>query len=540
MSPGTDGAPSGADGADAAVERAAPPGAEPVVDVRDAFCLLPEPALRGLTLHVRAGERVVVHGPNGSGKTTLLRVLSGEQPLSAGRASVAGRDITGSAGDLVAWRVSRLGWLDVLDNVALQQRLAGVRAIVARAAARDALERLGAGHLATRSVVTLSGGEAQRVAVCAAIAHRPRLVLADEPTGQLDAEAAEEVYDALAAAVLDSGSALVLVSHDRGAARIADRVVRIRDGRLSETWAGRHGDRAGAGGDVQESLIVDDRGWVRLPEPLRRTAGVRDTVQVHLRGSEIILEPTPGALRPAPGSLPDVAALQPYPLADRSVIATLRGVTKAYGGRQVLSGIDLDVPAGRLLVVRGRSGSGKSTLLRVLVGLEHPDAGTAHVDGVDVSSLDRAGLASMRRRLAAVVGQDVHLAEAEDVAGNLELARPVRGLEADPGEGGAADRRWLDALGIGALAHRRVDLLSGGERQRVAVARALAVAPRLLVLDEPSSQLDEASAEQLAGVLRRAAAGGTAVVVASHDPVLVAAADIVHDLAAAPWPRPRG
>ena len=218
---------------------------------------------------------MVVHGPNGSGKTTLLRLLAGEQPIAAGHAVVAGREVgVGSRGGdaaAAAWRAQRLGWvdqhaartlrpeLDVLGNVALQLRLAGQRASAARAAAAEALDAVGAGHLGGREVVALSGGEAQRVAVAAALAHRPVLVLADEPSGELDLASADLVDDALSAAVRAAGAALVLVSHDRRAARIGDRVVRIRDGRLSETWQ--------PGGE--ELLVVDDRGWLRLPEAVR-------------------------------------------------------------------------------------------------------------------------------------------------------------------------------------------------------------------------------------------------------------------------------
>ena len=176
-------------------------------------------ALRGITLALAPGERVVVHGPNGSGKTTLLRLLAGEQALAAGRAVVAGQAVgegVGGRGGRTAavarWRAAKLGWvdqhpartlrpeLDVLGNVALQQRLAGVPATQAREAAQRALDAVGVGELAGRQVETLSGGEAQRVAVAAALAHGPALVLADEPSGELDATNAELVYDALAAA----------------------------------------------------------------------------------------------------------------------------------------------------------------------------------------------------------------------------------------------------------------------------------------------------------------------------------------------------
>jgi ABC-type lipoprotein export system ATPase subunit len=505
-----------------------------VVEVRDAFCLhaLADGAvvaLRGISLTIAAGERVVVHGPNGSGKTTLLRLLAGEQALAAGRAVVAGREVgVGSRGGdaaAAAWRARRLGWvdqhaartlrpeLDVLDNVALQLRLGGVAAAAARAAAREALDAVGAGHLGGRDVVELSGGEAQRVAVAAALAHRPVLVLADEPSGELDLASADFVYDALSTSVQAAGAALVLVSHDRRAARIGDRVVRIRDGRLSETWQ--------PGGE--ELLVVDDRGWLRLPEAVRPAS---HTVRAERAGEGVALSPAgPAATPAAPAPAQDEAGIPATPGAP---VATLKAVTKAYGERVVLGGLDLDVPAAALTVVRGRSGAGKSTLLRVLVGLERPDAGRVELGGVDLGGLDRDGLARARREHAAVVGQSVHLAETSDAMRNLEVARAVRGLPADP-EG---DLARLDALDLLPLRDRPVRLLSGGERQRVAVARALGVGARLVVLDEPSSQLDEASAERLAAVLVAAARAGAGVLVASHDPVLVAAANQVVDLEA--------
>jgi ABC-type lipoprotein export system ATPase subunit len=505
---------------------------DPVVDVRDAFCLHAVPdgavvALRGISLTIAPGERVVVHGPNGSGKTTLLRLLAGEQPIAAGRAVVAGREVgVGSRGGeaaAAAWRARRLGWvdqhpprtlrpeLDVLDNVALQLRLGGVPAAAARAVAREALDAVGAGHLGDRNVVALSGGEAQRVAVAAAVAHRPVLVLADEPSGELDLVSADLVYDALSAAVQAAGAALVLVSHDRRAGRIGDRVVRIRDGRLSETWQ--------PGGE--ELLVVDDRGWLRLPEAVRPAS---HTVRAERAGNGVALSPA-GSPTPAVPPLEAVAAAA-VPATPGAPIASLKAVTKAYGERVVLAGLDLDVPAAALTVVRGRSGAGKSTLLRVLVGLERPDAGRVELGGVDLGGLDRAGLARARREQAAVVGQSVHLAETSDAMRNLEVARAVRGLPADP----QGDLARLDALDLLPLRDRPVRLLSGGERQRVAVARALCVGARLVVLDEPSSQLDEASAERLARVLVAAARAGAGVLVASHDPVLVDAADQVVDL----------
>jgi ABC-type lipoprotein export system ATPase subunit len=500
------------------------------VEVHDLFCLYDAPtgsvaALRGMSLRVPVGERLVVHGPNGSGKSTLLGVLAAEVAPSAGSVRVAGIDLTGADdATRTTLRRDRLGLvdqrarrslrpeLDVVDNVALQLRVSGRSRSEARLLAREALSRLGLDQLADRRPETLSGGEAQRVAVAAALAHRPTVVLADEPTGELDPVAADQVYDVLAAAVRALGATLVLVTHDPRASRIADRVVRIRDGRLSEQWdpAAPH----------SETLVIDDRGWVRLPDALRHGAGAVSGAVAVATGEGVLLRGTGAATAPAPAPGRDEHVRG-------SVVAALAGVVVEHSGTTVLDGLDLDVHAGTLTVVSGRSGSGKSTLLRALTGLAPVDSGDVTLLGSRLADLDRDSRAAVRRSGVAVAAQGGSLVETMHVRDNLVLARAARGLLDD----GVLVDAMCDALGLTPLAHRTVSSLSGGERQRVAVARSLVVQPVLAVLDEPTSQLDEANAEVVAGVLVDAARRGVAVVVASHDPVLLAAADTVLDLA---------
>jgi ABC-type lipoprotein export system ATPase subunit len=500
------------------------------VDVHDLFCLYDAPtgsvaALRGLSLHVPAGERLVVHGPNGSGKSTLLAVLAAEVSPSAGSVHVAGVDLTGADdATRTALRRDRLGLvdqrarrslrpeLDVVDNVALQLRVSGRSRDEARALATEALSRLGLAHLAARRPEMLSGGEAQRVAVAAALAHRPTVVLADEPTGELDARAADQVYDVLTAAVAELGATLVLVTHDPRAARVADRVVRIRDGRLSEQWdpATPH----------SETLVVDDRGWFRLPDALRHGAGAATGAVAVATADGVLLRGTGVAVTATPDE----------PLAQHArgeVVAALDSVSIDYSGTPVLDDVRLDVHAGTLTVVSGRSGSGKSTLLRALTGLAPVGSGEVTLLGQRLATLGRDARAAVRRSGVAVASQGGSLVETMHVRDNLELARTARGLPVD----GVLVDALCDGLGLTPLGHRTVSSLSGGERQRVAVARCLVVEPVLAVLDEPTSQLDEANAEVVARTLVEAARRGVAIVVASHDPVLLAAADDLVDLA---------
>jgi len=504
------------------------------VEVSDAFCLYAVPggatvaALRGMTLRVPRGERLVVHGPNGSGKTTLLRVLMGEVAPSAGSVIVDGVELAGApARRLAALRRNVLGVvdqhaartlrpeLDVLDNVALQLRLAGRPRAEARAVAAKLLAELGLEDLASRHASVLSGGEAQRVAVCAAVAHRPAVILADEPSGELDLDSADAVYDLLAAAAAHVDATLILVTHDARASRVADRVVRIRDGRLSEQWH--------PASPEDEELVVDSRGWVRLPERMRRGAGLGEQVRAREDEGDVVLSSAGEPTSPAASGQHEL----PAPVGGPTPLVSATGIRLAFGARTLFDGFQLRIDGAGLTVIRGRSGAGKSTLLRLLLGLADPDDGEILLGNRDLAALDREARATLRRELAAVSAQAGSLGESLDARENLALARAARGLPPDLGAIGAV----LGALGLDAVAARPARLLSGGERQRVALARSLVVQRPLVVLDEPTSQQDEAHAELVTSVLVAAAAAGTAVICATHDPLLSSAADEVVDLA---------
>ncbi len=213
-----------------------------------------------------------------------------------------------------------------------------------------------------------------------------------------------------------------------------------------------------------------------------------------------------------------------------------RGLTRRFGSgrREVLAvdGIDLDVPAGRLLVVRGRSGSGKTTLLNLLAGLDRPTSGTVRLADAraghdqEISAMSQPELVELRRRRIGVVFQTFALLGELTAAENVGL--PLRLVGTDPAEREQRVAELLDAVGLPTQAAQRPDELSGGQQQRVAVARALATAPDLLIADEPTAQLDSASGALIMALLSAVVheRGGTAVV-ATHDPVMADLADLV-------------
>ena len=199
-------------------------------------------ALRDVSLDVRAGEIVLVSGPSGSGKSTLLNLIAGFDRPDSGRIVVDGRAVGGSR-EAARYRREMIGFVFQLhhlipgltaeENVEMPLMPAHRRRPERLALARAALSEVGLDERRTHLPAQLSGGERQRVALARAIVGRPRLLLADEPTGSLDSEAGAQVMELLAGLSRRHGTTVLVVSHDPRAARYADRVLRIRDGRLT-------------------------------------------------------------------------------------------------------------------------------------------------------------------------------------------------------------------------------------------------------------------------------------------------------------------
>jgi ABC-type lipoprotein export system ATPase subunit len=493
------------------------------IDVRDVFRVHQTDegdaaALQGLSLTVHAGETVTVLGPSGSGKSTFLRILAGLDRPSAGTVRVFGTELAKlPARDVARYRTRTVGYADqhyaralapeltARELVGIELGLAGETAAVRNRRADELLERVGLADRRRARPEELSGGEQQRIAVAASLAHRPKLFLADEPTGELDADSARLVYATIGELIRAERCTAVIVSHDPESSSIADRVVRIRDGRVSEE----------SGGTLrEESIVVGKGGWLRLPEELLRRSGIRTHASARLEGHEIVVTGEEET-----DSTPSFDPVSEPPR-ETTEIAALRQVSKSYGARTVLDALDAAFTSSALTVVTGPSGSGKTTLLHVLAGLELPDAGEVDVLGTRVEQLDRTGRADFRRDHVGYIGQQPGLVPTLSALENVELALALRGMPPD----GA--REVLAAVGLEDRAQQRVLRLSTGERGRVAIARALAPRPELLLADEPTSRLDQANAIAVGALFVRLARDyGAAVVCATHDPLLIEQAD---------------
>jgi ABC-type lipoprotein export system ATPase subunit len=278
------------------------------IELRDVFRVHSTPegdaaALQGLSLSVREREVVTVLGPSGSGKSTLLRLLAGVERPSAGAVRVFGEDVGKlSSRRLTEYRATKLGYVDqhytralapeltARKLVSLQLGLHGATEPARLRRADELLERVGLAGMRHRRPGELSGGEQQRVALCAALAHGPRIFLADEPTGELDAATADQVYALVGELVREHECTTLLVSHDPESAKIADRIIRIRDGRVSEEWA--------PDGEASDTIVVGRGGWLRLPEELLLRAGIGERATAQLESGKVVVSPATGSTPP--------------------------------------------------------------------------------------------------------------------------------------------------------------------------------------------------------------------------------------------------
>ena len=461
----------------------------------------PVAALLGLDLRAATGEIVAVIGPSGSGKSSLLRLLAGLDRPSAGRLVILGRDLTDASNrELERHRRERVGvvaqqyrralspYLPVGASIELPLALRGVAPGDRRHRVTELLERIGLGGRGRAYPHQLSGGEQQRVAFAAAIATRPALLLADEPTGELDGVTAERVLDVLRDVVRADGVTCVVVTHDQAVERIADRVVHVADGRAIA-------ERAGSARALERN--VDAQGWLA---PVLPPAG--PSIE--------------SAIRPAvPG---DAAALE--------------GAARYYGdSRRGALGLPPTTAAfrrGGFHVVTGPSGSGKTTLLRLVTGLDRPTSGRVVTLDQDIVRLDREALARFRADRIGIVDQVRDLVPFLSAVENVELGLAIRGR--DGPDTRARSMAALGRVGLGDMASRQPDGLSSGERLRVAIARAIVAEPELLVLDEPTAALDRAGAHAVADLLRAFDGERVTILATTHDPALIEAASDRLDL----------
>ncbi|HEV3094601.1 MAG TPA: ATP-binding cassette domain-containing protein [Solirubrobacteraceae bacterium] len=464
------------------------------------------PALRDVSLAIEPGELCVLAGLSGHGKSTLLRAACGLVPhfhggRFAGRVTVEGLDtrqhpparLGALTGVLFQDPETQLVMGSVRAELALPLESRGhTAAEVARGVEEVALA-LGVDRLLDRSTHELSGGEQQRVALSAALAGRPRVVLLDEPTSQLDPVAGDELIGLLRRLNQEWDTTIVLCEHRlERCLSAADRVIAMHDGAVAHD------------GDPAAFLR-----WAAHAAPALQTPGAKLFSLAGIAAAPVGVKQARATLR-RKGLLGQADAqlqLRAQAGGEESKLlrrGRLRGWGRGIGlpvevrglwfevprGPAILRGLDLVVGPGEMVALMGRNGAGKSTLLRALAGLIAPTRGSVSSSGRVALLLQNPGDYFLRE----YVGQE---------------------LSADA----------LERAGLAGLAQRNSRDISGGERQRLALAIVCGEgeSPPALALDEPTRGMDREAKAELAAELRRRAANGQAVIVATHDPEFAAA-----------------
>ena len=433
------------------------------------------PTLAQATLRIGPGERVGIVGPSGSGKSTLGYHLCGAHRLALagrtdGRLAYAGRDgadgaPVGFAGLVGQNPEAQLFCRTVYDELALALLARGENEARCRQTAETLLGRYGFAARGDAALGSLSMGQKQLTAVLSMLAMEPRVLLLDEPTSYLDADAADRLFAHLTALSREHGWIILIIEHDRKRlAGFADRLIALEGGRIIH-------DGPTVDGEARD---VDAGDW-----------------------SEVL-----AALPPFPPASPDAAPL-----------VALRGVRFGYAqDAPVLDGLDLAVGPGEVVALLGANGAGKSTTLRLVKGLGKPSAGRIAL-GAGLTAAHDVGL---------MLQNPEEQIFAHTVAAECGYWLENRGV--GPDERLARSRAALAGFGLGDLLERAPFSLSFGEKRRLCLAAILVAEPAVLCLDEPTTGLDAANMAAMAAEIRRQAAKGRAVLLATHEDAFAAMA----------------
>jgi energy-coupling factor transport system ATP-binding protein len=536
---------------DADVQNAPPP----VIRVKDLSFRYPgtdRDTLRNVDLTIERGDFVAVVGGNGSAKTTLCKTFNGLVPHYwsgdfAGSVHVGGVDTWESS---VAELSARVGYVyqdfqnqlvrpTVRDEVAFGPLNFGHSDY--RERTDEALAQLGIEHLRDQFVWQLSGGQAHLVALAAVLALRPEVIVVDEPVAELDPARAGEIYRRLRDLNEREGLTVITIEHHAEfIAQFAKSVILMADG--APVWhlpiqeaMDRHADLSSHGVPAPDAVALtaavgaphvalDVDSAVRIlrpslreqqvpgPGPVTPASGADHDGQVPASGP---VTPASGAVDTGPEAAETAADTAPP-----AVVASLRGVHHGYrtvagGLSTVLDGLDLDLHAGEKVALVGTNGAGKTTLMKLLTGLIVPRAGTVTVDGIDTRSRSAARLAD---HVSYIYQHPQRMFLKDSVREDIALF--PRGRRVEDAE--AIVDRVVAEAGLSALAERDGRSLSGGQQRRATLGIGLAMRPRLLLLDEPTSSLDVRSRDDVTTMLESLSGTVQCAVVATHDMELVA------------------
>lgn len=483
------------------------------------------PALRSADLAIRPGEMVGIMGASGAGKSTLAKCLNRlvpgfEDGDFRGVVKIGGRPLRGARVCDLAPMVgmvfqdfeAQLFSTNAALEVAFTMQQVGMAREEIAARIGPALEAVGLRGFDHRDPTSLSGGEKQRLAIAAALALKPGVIVFDEPTTDLDPEGKAEVF-ALIGSLRRQGLSLVVIEHEAEELRQCDRIMLMREGEIIA-----HGPP----GQVMARLDLLEQCGVHPPDLNRVLAmtGIGghaasiDHAEAILRGH---LSGSGDGVARSPAHR-DHERAEPASAIENQPLAEIRNLSFAYpNGPRVLDGINLRIRAGEFIAIIGQNGSGKTTLAKHLVGLLKPIEGEVLLGGRDRATLRPAETAREVGYVFQNPDHQIFAATVED-----EVAFGPRNFSLSAGEVTERVDEVLRAVNLDGARGRDPFLLGKGERQRLAVASVLALRPRLLILDEPTTGLDYREQLRMMALVSELNRDGIAIVIITHTPWLVA------------------
>jgi ABC-type lipoprotein export system ATPase subunit len=466
---------------------------------------VPFVALNNVNIDIRQGEFLGITGKSGAGKTTLINMISGVSELTSGNILfhwVGSESLSPSIqinslseDKLALWRGENLGiiyqsfelmpTLSLVENVMLPPDFLGsYQPLISKKRALELLELVEIADHAYKIPAHISGGQKQRVAIARALVNDPHLIIADEPTGNLDSVTAETIFQIFEKLVAQ-GKTIVMVTHDESFAPRFSRRLKIADGAVTSP--------------------TEERDGAESPINIERERALH-----HISKSRIEV----------------VSASNEHE--DKKPAIVLRNVQKVYenaaGKFVALKSINLQLNYGQFISIVGKSGCGKSTLINMITGIDHPTAGDVMIGGEHIYKMSESKRALWRGRNMGVVFQFFQLLPTLTLLENTMLPmdycnmypfyeRPDRAME------------LLKMVGLEDQAHKLPTAVSSGQQQSAAIARGLATDPSIILADEPTGNLDSRSADNVLNLFESLAKQGKTVLIVTHDPSITQRTD---------------
>ncbi|MCK5303863.1 MAG: ATP-binding cassette domain-containing protein [Candidatus Heimdallarchaeota archaeon] len=516
-------------------------------------------ALRGLDLDIKEGELVSVIGPSGAGKTTLIKILAGIELPTSGQIIMNGqrfdqldeymrREFRFYHLGLINQFISDnlFSHLSVRQNMMIPKKMFYLPREQAKKDVEEIAKLLNLKHVYNNTVGKLSGGEAMRLSMGVALAKDPLILLADEPTGQLDTKNTQDIIDAIKQVNLALGKTIVVVTHDIRFRTIFEKSFIIRDGRLAGISRDMERDELEFlmhSSDMNRSYM-DASNYVRVPDEVKSTTAIKDIVEFDSHPSrklglfwnpevisrdkiyEIISKPAKESEDKVDQiSFKDVEHLLSrafIPPDKKKKLIKIKNVTKGYhsqaGYNEVIKNMSLDIHEGDFVFISGPSGVGKTTLLNMIAGLIKPNDGLVTVMKYPISVEDEREVSAFRLANIAYVTQHNNLFDPIKVHENFLIPSIFSNINFDV--------EYSDSIVKECHIGHRLEAypyeLSEGEKQRAALASALSRKTKIILTDEPTANLDAELARHIIDLLMDIVRINKATIVTcSHDLTLL-------------------